>query len=43
MLSSRRRGRGVVPSMPPDAFVKVEVVVKGEEGCNSRPKRPRTK
>ena len=32
---------GVVPPpMPPDAFVKVEVVVK-EEGCESRPKRQR--
>ena len=33
---------GVVPPMPPDAFVKVEVVVK-EEGSNSRPKRQRAK
>ena len=24
----------VVPPMPPDAFVKVEVVVKEEEGCD---------
>ena len=36
---------GVVPPMPPDAFVKVEVVVKEEEssGSPSRPKRRRTK
>ena len=34
---------GVVPPMPPDAFVKVEVVVKEEEGSDSRPKRRRTK
>ena len=30
---------GAVPPMPPDAFVKVEVVVKEEEGSASRPKR----
>jgi hypothetical protein len=30
--------------MPPDAFVKVEVVVKEEEGStDGRPKRQRTK
>jgi hypothetical protein len=30
--------------MPPDAFVKVEVVVKEEEGItDGRPKRQRTK
>ena len=29
----------LVPLMPPDAFVKVEVVVKEEEGSDSRPKR----
>ena len=34
---------GAVPPMPPDAFVKVEVVVKEEEGSRSRPKRGRTK
>ena len=33
---------GVVPPMPPDAFVKVEVVVKEEERSGSRPKRRRT-
>ena len=32
---------GMVPPMPPDAFVKVEVVVKEEEGSDSRPKRQR--
>ena len=36
---------GWVPPMPPDAYVKVEVVVKEEEssGSRSRPKRRRTK
>ena len=35
---------GVVPPpMPPDAYVKVEVVVKEEEGSESRPKRQRAK
>ena len=34
---------GWVPPMPPDAFVKVEVVVKEEESSGSRPKRRRTK
>ena len=33
----------VPPPMPPDAFVKVEVVVKEEECSESRPKRQRTK
>ena len=33
---------GVVPPMPPDAYVKVEIVVKEEEGSGSRPKRRRT-
>ena len=33
---------GWVPPMPPDAFVKVEVVVK-EEGSDGRPTRQRTK
>ena len=33
---------GAVPPMPPDAFVKVEVVVKEEEGSDGRPKRQRT-
>ena len=38
------KGEGVVPPMPPDAFVKVEVVFKEEEGStDGRPKRPRTK
>ena len=32
---------GVVPPMPPDAYVKVEIVVKEEEGSGSRPKRRR--
>ena len=31
-----------VPRMPPDAFVKVEIVVKEEEGSDGRPKRQRT-
>jgi len=31
-----------VPPMPPDAFIKVEVVVKEEEGSGDRPKRQRT-
>ena len=35
---------GVVSPMPPDAFVKVELVVKEEEeGSDGRPKRQRTK
>ena len=34
---------GTVPPMPPDAYVKVEVVVKEEEGSDSRPKRRRTR
>ena len=34
---------GVVPPMPPDAYVKVEIVVKEEESSGSRPKRCRTK
>ena len=37
---------GAVPPMPPDAYVKVEVVVKEEEGSDGRPmgrpKRRRT-
>ena len=32
-----------VPPMPPDACVKVEVVVKEEEGSDIRPKRQRTR
>ena len=36
------KDEGVVPPMPPDAFVKVEVVVKEEEGSGDRPKRQRT-
>ena len=39
---------GVIPPMPPDAFVKVEIVVKEEEtqessGSRPRPKRRKTK
>ena len=35
---------GVVPPpMPPDAYVKVEVVVKEEGGSDGRPKRQRAK
>ena len=34
--------QGVVPPMPPDAYVKVEIVVKEEESSGSRPKRRRT-
>ena len=36
---------GVVPSMPPDALVKVEVevVVREEQRSDRRPKRQRTK
>ena len=34
---------GMVPPMPPDAYVKVEVVVKEEERSGSRAKRRRTK
>ena len=34
---------GVVPPMPPDAYVKVEIVVKEEESSGSRPKGRRTK
>ena len=34
---------GVVPPMPPDAYVKVEIVVKEEESSGSRPKRRRMK
>ena len=38
------KGEGVVPPMPSDAFVKVEVVVKEEEGpTDGLPKRQRTK
>ena len=35
--------QGVVPPMPPDAYVKVEIVVKEEESSGIRPKRRRTK
>ena len=35
--------QGVVPPMPPDAYVKVEIVVKEEESSGSRPKKRRTK
>ena len=34
---------GRVPPMSPDAYVKIEVVVKEEESSGSRPKRRRTK
>eukprot|EP00964_Phaeocystis_antarctica_P011118 scaffold6115_cov57-Phaeocystis_antarctica.AAC.3 len=34
---------GVIPPMPPDAYVKVEIVVKKEEDSGSRPKRRRMK
>ena len=33
---------GMVPPMPPDAYVKVEIVVKEEASSGSRPKRRRT-
>ena len=36
------KGEGAVPPMPPDAFVKLEDVVKEEEGSGGRPKRQRT-
>ena len=49
-LTSEEEGKGsfvkeegVVPPMPPDAYVKVEIVVKEEESSGSRPKRQRTK
>ena len=50
-LTSEEEGKGslvkeegTVPSMPPDAFIKVEIVVKEEEeGSDSRPKRRRMK
>ena len=50
-LTSEEEGKGsfvkeegVVPPMPPDAYVKVEVIVKEEEeGSDSRPKRRRMK
>eukprot|EP00964_Phaeocystis_antarctica_P011119 scaffold6115_cov57-Phaeocystis_antarctica.AAC.4 len=49
-LTSEEEGKGpfakeegVVPPMPPDAYVKVEIVVKEEESSGSRPKRRRTK
>eukprot|EP00964_Phaeocystis_antarctica_P061729 scaffold36916_cov60-Phaeocystis_antarctica.AAC.2 len=48
-LTSEEEGKGpfvkkegVVPPMPPDAYVKVEIVVKEEESSGSRPKRRRT-
>ena len=34
---------GTVPPMPPDAYAKVEIVVKEEESSGSRPKRRKTK
>ena len=34
---------GVIPPMPPDAFVKVEVVVKEEQRSGRRPKRQKMK
>ena len=49
-LTSEEEGKGsfvkeegVVPPMSPGAFVKVEVVVKEEEGSGRRPKRQRTR
>ena len=49
-LTSEEEGKGVfvkkdgvVPPMPPDAYVKVEIVVKEEEGSGNRPKRRRMK
>ena len=49
-LTSEEEGKGsfvkeegAIPPMPPDAYVKVEVVVKEEESSGSRPKRRRTK
>ena len=49
-LTSEEEGKGpfvkeegMVPPMPPDAFVKVEIVVKEEESSGSRPKRRRMK
>ena len=48
-LTSEEEGKGafvkeegVVPPMPPDAYVKVEVVVKEEESSDCRRKRPKT-
>ena len=48
-LTSEEEGKGSfvteegsVPPMPPDAYVKVEVVVKEEEHSGSRLKRRRT-
>ena len=48
-LTSEEEGKGpfvkeegMVPPMPPDAFVKVEIVVKEEESSDSRRKRPKT-
>ena len=47
-LTSEEEGKGsfakeegVVPPMPSDAFVKVEIVVKEEDSPGSRPKRRR--
>ena len=40
---SEEEGKGAVPPMPSDAFVKTEAVVKEEERSGSRPKRQRTK
>ena len=34
---------GMVPPMPPDAYAKVEIVVKEEASSGSRPKRRKTK
>ena len=42
-VSSFVKKEGMVPPMPLDAYVKVEVVVKEEERSDSRPKRRRTK
>ena len=49
-LTSEEEGKGSFvkeesrfPPMSPDAYVKIEVVVKEEESSGSRPKRRRTK
>ena len=42
-MPSTIKEEGTVPPMPPDAFVKVEVVVKEEESSDGRLKRQRTK
>ena len=42
-MPSTIKEAGTVPSMPPDAFVKVEVVLEEEESSDGRLKRQRTK